>query len=116
MRDRVIIKEAKVPFDKVAWGLTKVLIGKNKKAHSENVMIKITEYLPGYVHEKHVHPEQEEIIFVLSGKGQSETASGKLEFGAGDVVHIPAGVYHATHNPYSESLRAIIVKSPPDSD
>ncbi len=76
---------------------------------------RITEYLPGYVHKLHVHPVQDEIIFVLEGKGASETATGKREIGPGDVVLVPAGVHHATYNPNSEVLRAIIIKSPPDS-
>jgi mannose-6-phosphate isomerase-like protein (cupin superfamily) len=77
--------------------------------------VRITEYLPGYAHKLHVHPVQDEIIFVLEGKGASETASGKREIGPGDVVFVPAGVHHATYNPNSELVRAIIIKSPPDS-
>ncbi len=34
---------------------------------------------------------------------------------AGDVVLFPAGVEHATYNPNQKIMRAIIIKSPPDS-
>lgn len=91
-----------------------MLVGKGSPAPSDRVMVKITEYLPGFIHQKHVHPVQEEIIFVLSGRGLTETFSGKRDIGPGDVVWIPAGLDHATYNPYTETLRAVIIKSPPD--
>ena len=113
--DKTVVNPESVPFVKVSWGQTKELVGKFCKAYSENILIKITEYLPSHVHEMHVHPEQEEIIIVLSGEGETETASGKEKLYPGYVLHIPAGVPHATYNPYdNQVLRAIIVKSPPD--
>lgn len=115
MRDKVIVNEKDAPFYPVAWGRTKGLVAKESAAFSDKVQIRITEYLPGHVHSLHVHPTQDEIIFVLEGVGASETASGKQEIKAGDVVLVPAGVKHATYNPNPETVRAIIIKSPPDS-
>ncbi|MCL6610220.1 MAG: cupin domain-containing protein [Peptococcaceae bacterium] len=116
MKDKAVLNESDIPFFSVDWGRTKVLVGKGSPAASDRVMVKITEYLPGYIHEKHVHPVQEEIIFVLSGRGLTETAGGKRDIKPGDVVFIPAGLEHATYNPYKETLRAVIIKSPPDND
>jgi quercetin dioxygenase-like cupin family protein len=115
MRDKVIVREADAPFYPVAWGRTKGLVAKESPAFSDKVQVRITEYLPGDVHTLHVHPLQDEIIFVQSGKGASETRSGKQEIVPGDVVWVPAGVEHATYNPNQEVLRAIIIKSPPDN-
>ncbi|MGA2960744.1 MAG: cupin domain-containing protein, partial [Candidatus Korobacteraceae bacterium] len=91
------------------------LVAKESPACSDKVQVRITEYLPGYVHTLHVHPSQDEIIYVLEGKGASETASGKQEIKAGDIVFVPAGIEHATYNPNQEIMRAVIIKSPPDS-
>jgi len=115
-RDKVILNEKEAPFHSVAWGRTKGLVAKESVACSDKVQVRITEYLPGYVHKLHVHPAQDEIIFVLEGRGASETISGKREIGVGDVVFVPAGVEHATYNPHSEVLRAVIIKSPPDKE
>jgi mannose-6-phosphate isomerase-like protein (cupin superfamily) len=115
MRDKAIVNEKDATFYSVAWGRTKSLVAEGSPAISDKVQVRITEYLPGYVHTLHVHPTQDEIIFVLEGKGASETKSGKQEIGPGDVVLVPAGVEHATYNPNTEVLRAIIIKSPPDS-
>ena len=117
MRDKVVLDSDAIPFTKVVWGQTKELVGKFCEAQSDNVLVKITEYLPSHTHTLHVHPDQEEIIFVLSGRGETETASGKVDLGPGSVSFIPAGVPHATYNPYAdETMRAVIIKSPPDAE
>jgi len=105
-----------VEFYKVDWGLTKNLVGPESMG-SEKLKVNITEYLPGYKHKLHVHPTQEEVIYVLSGKGVSETDSDRMEIGPGSTAFVPAGVPHATTNlSDSESLKAIIIKSPPGDE
>jgi len=110
---KVVVSDA-VAFEQVEWGLTKNLIGPDS-AGSERLKVNITEYLPGYAHELHVHPTQEEVIYVLAGRGLSESNGEKTEIGPGSVVFVPAGVLHATVNlSQTEPLRAIIIKSPPE--
>ena len=114
MRKVVLIDE--IPFQKVDWGLTKNLVGP-ESVGSKNIKVNITEYLPGFTHKLHVHPTQEEVIYVLSGKGVSETDGDKQEIRPGSVVFVPVGVPHATVNASeSESLKAIIIKSPPGDE
>jgi uncharacterized RmlC-like cupin family protein len=106
-----------IPFAQVAWGLTKEIIAPGTVG-AKKVKVKITEYLPGYVHRLHIHPNQEEIIFVLSGRGVTESSDGqRKEIGPGSVVYVSAGEPHATSNlSVSESLRAIIIKAPPEDE
>ena len=116
MKTRQVVLNDDVPFRQVDWGLTKYLVGPERMG-SEKIRVKITEYLPGYSHKLHMHPTQEEVIFVLEGRGITETREDKIEIGPGSVVFVPAGVYHATINlSYTEPLRAIIVKSPTDDE
>lgn len=113
MKHVTLVEE--VPFEKVDWGLTKNLVGP-VSTDSKFLKINITRYLPGFVHEPHVHPDQEEVIFVISGRGVSETDYCREEIGPGSVVFIPAGTRHATSNlSQEEDLEAIIIKSPPDN-
>ena len=115
--DKVVFNTNDIPFTRVTWGQTKELVGRFCEAQSDQVLIKITEYLPSHTHSMHVHPEQDEIIFVLSGNGQTETASGMQELHPGYISFIPAGVPHATYNPYdNETMRAVIIKTPPDKE
>lgn len=111
-----VVKVDDIDFYKVAWGLTKNIIGP-ESAGSEKLKINITEYLPGFTHKLHVHPTQEEVIYVLSGHGVSETEAGKKEVGPGSVAFVPAGTAHATQNmSKTESMTAIIIKSPPGDE
>jgi quercetin dioxygenase-like cupin family protein len=111
-----VVNVDNIDFHEVAWGLTKNIIGP-ESAGSEKIKINITEYLPGFTHKLHVHPTQEEVIYVLSGKGVSETEAGKIEIGPGSVAFVPAGTAHATQNlSPTESMTAIIIKSPPGDE
>ena len=111
-----ILKENEIEFEKVAWGLTKELVNP-QTVGAKKVKVKITEWLPGHVHKKHVHPDQEEVIFVLSGKGMAQTQEEKREIGPGSVVFIGAGEQHKTWNLSDvESLRAVVIKAPPEDE
>lgn len=116
MTIRKVVQIDAVDFQKVDWGLTKHLISP-EAAGSKHIKVSITEYLPGFTHELHVHPTQEEVIYVLSGKGFSETEKDRQDIAPGCVVFVPAGVPHATVNASkTESLKAIIIKSPPGNE
>ena len=116
MNDKVvIISDCDVPMMNVQWGKTKILVGPGSAAQAPQFMMKITEYMPSHAHDWHAHP-QDEVIFVLSGRGLTETAEGKREIVPGDMVYVPANVKHATYNTHVEPLRAIIIKSPPDKE
>jgi uncharacterized RmlC-like cupin family protein len=116
MKKRQVVLHGDIPFRQVDWGLTKDLVGPERMG-SEKIRLKITEYQPGYSHKLHMHPAQEEVIFVLEGRGVTETKEDKIEIGPGSVVFVPAGVYHATVNlSRTEPLKAVIVKSPPDDE
>jgi oxalate decarboxylase/phosphoglucose isomerase-like protein (cupin superfamily) len=73
---------------------------------------------PGQGHARHNHPENEQIIFVVSGEaemmiehveGQPETSTIR----AGSCVHIPRGAYHSTFCTGWEPVRILAVYSPP---
>lgn len=115
-KDRTVQIIDDVPFTNVEWGRTKELVGRYCEAQSDNLLIKITEYLPHFQHKKHVHPGQEEVQIVLSGRAITETDSGKIDLYPGCISHVPADLPHATYNPYDETCRCIIIKSPADKD
>jgi mannose-6-phosphate isomerase-like protein (cupin superfamily) len=111
-----VINADNVEYEKVAWGLTKEIVAP-KNMGSQKIKVKITEYLPGYAHRPHVHPHQEEVIFVVSGRGVTETEGGKKEIGPGSVVFVAPGEPHGTYNlSDSEPLKAIIIKAPPEDE
>lgn len=52
---------------------------------------------PGEANDPHAHPESEDTIFILEGRGSVADLDNDavLEFEAGDAIHVPAGVRHA---------------------
>jgi quercetin dioxygenase-like cupin family protein len=52
---------------------------------------------PGERNVPHIHPESEDTIYILDGHGSIEDldAGVRLEFTAGQAVHVPVGVRHA---------------------
>jgi len=68
--------------------------------------------VPGQGHAFHRHPDQEEIIFVVSGKLEQWMERERRILGPGDAVFIPKGVVHGSFNAGDEDLRMIVVFSP----
>lgn len=68
---------------------------------------------PGKGHERHTHPDSEEILYVLSGEGTQTVADEEREVGPGEMVFIPEGVEHSTVNSGWEPLRFLAVYGPP---
>lgn len=108
------IDSESIPYEQVPWGLTKVLVGP-ETVGSLYVRVKITEYLPGFTHELHVHPGQEEVVYILSGQGITEIAGERRSIGPGSVLFVAAGSPHGTRNlSPTEPIRAIVIKAPPE--
>ena len=55
----------------------------------------------------HRHNDFEECMYVLSGEGATQTASGEARITAGDTILIPSGELHVTRNTGSTPLRML---------
>jgi quercetin dioxygenase-like cupin family protein len=109
----VVVKEEEKEFLRVDWGKTKNIFG-NDNVGAKYLKINITEYAVGTSHTLHRHPEQEEVIYILSGEGITRTDAGDQRIGPGSFVFVPAGTDHATLNILKDRpMKAIIIKSPP---
>lgn len=53
---------------------------------------------PGVTTQLHVHPQTEEIYYILSGSGQMEIDGQSRSVGPGDAIAIPPGKAHRIHN------------------
>ena len=69
--------------------------------------------LPGKGHDRHNHPESEEILYVLSGEGEQMLDDDEpFTVRAGDTIHISAAMFHATRNSGWEPLRLLALYNP----
>ena len=58
----------------------------------------------------------EEILYVLSGTAEQWVETEKSIFKAGDSVHIPKALVHATFNTGEDTLEFLAILTPADSD
>jgi oxalate decarboxylase/phosphoglucose isomerase-like protein (cupin superfamily) len=80
---------------------------------AERFSFGIVRLAPGKGHERHNHPGSEEIIYVVSGKGeQMVDDTPAVEVSPGASIFIPADVYHSTLNTGSETMELLVVYSP----
>lgn len=98
MTDKKMVTIDKVPFAPVAWGRSKILVGPTATglALAEHIRVGVTEYDPDTPHEPHSHPGQEEVIWVLEGRGYTETHGERQELFPGALAYIPSGLEHKT--------------------
>ncbi|ROQ97048.1 cupin domain [Streptomyces sp. 2132.2] len=57
---------------------------------------------------------QDEVYFVVSGRGSITVGEETTTVARGSVVYVPAGVVHRFHH-ITEDLRVLVVFSPPES-
>ena len=80
---------------------------------ARNVSIGLSVFPAGSRPEGHVHPAEEETIFVTAGRGRLVTPEGTAELEPGVSVLIPSGTFHATESDGPDPLELVCFFSPP---
>jgi quercetin dioxygenase-like cupin family protein len=65
-----------------------------------------------HVAELHVHPDAEELIVIMQGRGQLRVADEESGVAAGDVAYIPPLAEHVLSNNSDEMLMALFINVP----
>ena len=60
----------------------------------------------------HSHSDNEEIVYVLEGTLRYSVGDERRDLSPGETMFTPKGAVHQFSNPFSESVRALIVMSP----
>lgn len=67
---------------------------------------------PGTFVPLHIHPKQDEFIYMLEGTFDLQLGDRKLQAGPGDLVRMPMGIPHAYYNNSQATARALFWVSP----
>ncbi len=81
---------------------------------SKNVALHRRTINPGHRLAPHVHPNSEEVVTVLSGRGRAVTATEEHELTPGTVMYVPPGEQHSLVNVGEEPFVILAVVAPPD--
>ena len=69
--------------------------------------------LPGKGHDRHNHPESDEILYILAGEGdQMVDDEPPLQVRPGHTVFIPKGAFHSTLNTGYEPMVILAIYAP----
>jgi len=98
-----------IEFD---WGTSKWMSTPDVTG-AESFSAGITILKPGRAHERHVHPDSEEILYFLSGEGKQTIGEETRSVRQGELVYIPAGVEHSTENTGWAPLQFLAAYGPP---
>ena len=80
---------------------------------SQNMTVGWGTFPEGSAPEGHIHPTQEEIVYIISGRGQLVTPEGTVDLEAGTTVYIPPGLHHQTVSLGPGPLEMVTSFSPP---
>ena len=69
---------------------------------------------PGKSNAEHIHPNCEEVVYVLDGEVVHTLGEQRTTLRAGDLIVVPRGVPHRLLNAGDAPVRAYIVFSSPD--
>lgn len=102
-----------VPTRVFDWGTIKWLVTPHLDEGAGLTTGEVIIY-PGQGHAPHVHPKEEEVIYVISGEGEQTVGDGEPAFPIreGDAVYIPAATLHSTYNTTWRPLRLVVVYTP----
>jgi quercetin dioxygenase-like cupin family protein len=82
------------------------------KALSESCFCFETLDPPGTFVPLHVHPKQDEFIYMLEGTFDLQLGDARLQAGPGDLVRMPMGIPHAYYNNTGAPTRALFWVTP----
>ena len=105
------IASANVERDELDWG-TIGWLSRPESTGAKDIVAMEVSLSPGYGHDFHKHPDQEEVIYVIEGSVEQWLEDKKQTLNAGDSVFIPADMVHASFNVSSESAKLFVTLSP----
>jgi oxalate decarboxylase/phosphoglucose isomerase-like protein (cupin superfamily) len=101
-----------LPTQTFDWGSIKWLVSPEA---TEGAGVTFGEVVlqPGRGHDRHNHPESEEILYVLSGEGTQMVDDGEpFPIKPGDTIYVPVAVFHSTLNTGWEPMRLLALYNP----
>jgi oxalate decarboxylase/phosphoglucose isomerase-like protein (cupin superfamily) len=104
-----LVDPATLPTMTFDWGVIKPLVSGDSAAVSLMHVI----LLPGKGHERHNHPESDEILYILAGEGDQMIDDREpVRARPGDTFFIPMGAFHSTVNTGYEPMVILAVYAP----
>ncbi len=107
-----LIDPAELPTYTFDWGVIKPLVS-DHNVSDPGVSLMHVVLLPGKGHERHNHPDSDEILYILAGEGDQMVDDREpIPVRPGHTVFIPKGAFHSTLNTGYEPMVILAVYAP----
>ena len=108
----MLINPDAVPTMTFDWGLVKLLVAA-ENTHSRALSVLHVVLLPGKAHDRHNHPDADEVLYVLAGAGDQMVEDGEpFAVRPGQTIWIPQGQFHSTVNTGWEQMVLLAIYAP----
>jgi oxalate decarboxylase/phosphoglucose isomerase-like protein (cupin superfamily) len=107
-----LVDPATLPTMTFDWGVIKPLVAADNTDDPAVSMMHVI-LLPGKGHDRHNHPESDEILYILAGEGDQMVDDGEpIAVRPGQTVFIPKGAFHSTLNTGYEPMVILAIYAP----
>ncbi len=102
-----------LPTYSFGWGVIKPLVSQDNVSEDPAVSLMHVVLLPGQGHERHNHPDADEILYVLAGTGdQMVDDTDPFPVRPGQAIWVPRGAFHSTLNTGWEPMVLLAIYAP----
>jgi oxalate decarboxylase/phosphoglucose isomerase-like protein (cupin superfamily) len=107
-----LVDPVSLPTMSFDWGVIKPLVATDNTENPEVSLMHVI-LLPGKGHERHNHPESDEILYILAGAGDQMVDDAEpFPVRPGQTVFIPKGAFHSTLNTGYEPMAILAIYAP----
>jgi len=107
-----LIDPSALPTMSFDWGVIKPLVATDNTENPDVSLMHVV-LLPGQGHERHNHPDADEILYILSGEGEQMVDDAQtFPVRAGQAVWIPKEAFHSTMNTGWDPLILLAIYAP----
>jgi len=107
--------KAEVPMEDFEWGSAGMRCAPPGTG-CETFVVMDVRLDPGFFHAFHKHPDQDEMITVVSGRVTQFLEGESTVLGPGDSVYIDKDVVHGSYNDFDEPAQLAVVLAPAVTD
>jgi len=100
-----------VEHEQIEWGIRSWLSLPANTGTKHLVLVEV-DLMPGFGHNFHIHPNQEELIYVISGELDQWLEQKHETLKSGDTAFIPQNTVHASFNISDKPVKFLAVLGP----
>jgi len=105
------VPSAEAEREQLEWGVLGWL-SRPAATGAEVLVVIEVELMPGFGHNFHKHPDQEEVIYVIDGQVEQWLEKSSRVLSNGDSVFIGADVVHASFNVSDKPAKLLAILGP----